>query len=59
MVTMFAITLLSEAVNERSLVSMADNLWTLPFLIAIYTLPAKPNQWLFFVRLGISMLSYS
>lgn len=50
MVTMFAITLVSEVVNDRSFVSMAEDLWTLPFLIAIYTLPAKPNEWMFFVR---------
>lgn len=46
---MFGITLVSEVVDDRSFISMAEDLWTLPFLIAIYTLPAKPNQWLFFV----------
>lgn len=46
---MFGITLISEVVNDRSLVAMAEDVWTLPFLVAIYTLPAKPNQWLFFV----------
>lgn len=50
-VTMFCITLISEIVDDRSLVAMAEDLWTLPFLIAIYLLPAKPNQWLFYVCL--------
>lgn len=49
MFTMFAITLISETVNDRSFVSMAEDVWTLPFLVAIYLLPAKPNQWLYFV----------
>lgn len=48
---MFGITLISETVNDRSFVSMAENVWALPFLIALYTLPDNPNQWLYFVRL--------
>ncbi|KAJ7885110.1 allantoate permease [Mycena olivaceomarginata] len=48
MITMFGITLISETVNERSLVAMAQDLWTLPFLVALYTLPDHPNQWIFF-----------
>ncbi|KAJ7322864.1 allantoate permease [Mycena albidolilacea] len=48
MITMFGITLISETVNERSLVAMAQDLWTLPFLVALYTLPDHPNQWVFF-----------
>ena len=46
---MFGITFVSEVVNERSFVAMAEDLWTLPFLVAIYCLPAKPNQWVYFV----------
>lgn len=49
-VTMFLITLISESVNDRAIVSMAEDLWALPFLIAIYCLPANPNQWIYFVR---------
>lgn len=50
MITMFGITMISELVDERSLVAMAEDLWTLPFLVAIYLLPAKPNQWVYYVR---------
>ncbi len=50
MITNFGITLVSEAVNDRSFVAMAEDIWTLPFLVAIYCLPDSPNQWLFFVR---------
>ena len=49
MITMFAITLISEIVNDRSLVAMAEDLWTLPFLIAIYLLPDNPNPWVYYV----------
>ena len=48
--TMFLVTLLSETVNERALVSMIEDLWGLPFLVAIYCLPENPNQWVYFVR---------
>lgn len=50
MMTMFAITLVSETVNERSFVAMMEDVWALPFLIAIYALPKNPNQWKYFVR---------
>lgn len=46
---MFVITLISEFVNERSIVSMMEDLWTLPFLVALYALPNNPNPWIFFV----------
>ncbi|KAG2111794.1 allantoate permease [Suillus cothurnatus] len=48
-VTMFLVTLVSEFVNERSIVSMMEDLWTLPFLVALYALPSNPNPWIFFV----------
>ncbi|KAG6856003.1 hypothetical protein H0H87_008480 [Tephrocybe sp. NHM501043] len=48
MFTMFAITIVSETVNDRAWVAMMENVWALPFLIAIYTLPSNPNQWIFF-----------
>lgn len=47
---MFLITFISESVNERALVAMVEDLWGLPFLVAIYCLPAKPNQWVYYVR---------
>ncbi|KAF8067727.1 allantoate permease [Lyophyllum atratum] len=57
MVTMFAITIISETVNERSFVAMMEDVWALPFLVAIYLLPKNPNQWLFF-GLASGLLSY-
>ncbi|KAG6914928.1 hypothetical protein DXG01_014392 [Tephrocybe rancida] len=48
-INMFAITLVSETVNERSFVAMTEDVWALPFLVALYTLPDKPNQWKFYV----------
>ncbi|KAK0215652.1 allantoate permease [Armillaria fumosa] len=57
MITNFGITLVSEAVNDRSFVAMAEDFWTLPFLVAIYCLPDSPNQWLYF-GLASGLLSY-
>ncbi|KAI0305175.1 allantoate permease [Multifurca ochricompacta] len=57
MITMFGITFLSERVNDRSIVSMAENLWTLPFLIAIYCLPSKPSPWVYY-GLATGLLSF-
>lgn len=50
--TMLGITMLSEVLNERTIVSMMEDLWTLPFLVALYCLPENPNQWLYFVNLS-------
>ncbi|KAI0064885.1 allantoate permease [Artomyces pyxidatus] len=47
-ITMFWITWVSERVNDRSIVSMAEDFWVLPFLVAIYCLPANPNPWIFY-----------
>lgn len=49
---MYGITLISETFNERSLVASMEDLWSLPFLIALYLLPANPNQWVYFVSLS-------
>ena len=49
---MFLIALVSELAGERALVSMMENLWILPFLVALYALPSSPNPWLFFVCLS-------
>ncbi|KAI0064887.1 allantoate permease [Artomyces pyxidatus] len=46
--TMFGITWVSERVNDRSIVAMAEDFWALPFLVAIYCLPANPNPWVFY-----------
>ncbi|KAG2057862.1 allantoate permease [Suillus hirtellus] len=56
-VTMFWITLVSESVNERTIVSMMMDLWTLPFLVALYALPSNPNPWIFFA-VATGLLSY-
>lgn len=55
--TLFGITILSEAVDDRSLISMVEDLWSLPFLVALYTLPAKPNQWVYY-GLASGLLRY-
>ncbi|KIJ61406.1 hypothetical protein HYDPIDRAFT_96568 [Hydnomerulius pinastri MD-312] len=56
-ITMFVITLVSESVGERTIVAMMEDLWTLPFLVALYALPANPNPWLLF-GLVTGLLSY-
>ncbi|KAJ3732568.1 allantoate permease [Lentinula guzmanii] len=56
-ITMFAITMVSELLNERTFVAMNENLWILPFLIALFCLPENPNQWIYF-GLASGLLSY-
>ncbi|KAI0053179.1 allantoate permease [Auriscalpium vulgare] len=56
-ISMFGITFISERVNDRSFVAMAQDLWGLPFIVAIYCLPVHPNQWLFF-GLTTALLAY-
>ncbi|KAG2104391.1 allantoate permease [Suillus discolor] len=56
-ITMFVTTLVSEFVNERSIVSMMEDLWTLPFLVALYALPSSPNPWVFFAVVTAKYLS--
>ncbi|EKM52298.1 uncharacterized protein PHACADRAFT_198365 [Phanerochaete carnosa HHB-10118-sp] len=56
-ITMWLVTLLSEAVNDRAVVSMLEDFWALPFLIAIYCLPENPNQWIYY-GLATALLSY-
>ncbi|KAJ4479892.1 major facilitator superfamily domain-containing protein [Lentinula lateritia] len=57
MITMFAITMVSEVLNERTFVAMNEDLWVLPFLVALYCLPENPNQWVYF-GLASGLLSY-
>jgi hypothetical protein len=51
-ISMFLITLVSELVGERTFVSITQDLWILPFLVALYALPSSPNPWLFFVSIS-------
>jgi hypothetical protein len=51
---MFAITVVSETVNDRSYVSMMENFWILPFLIALRALPNKPNPWVYYVSFNFA-----
>lgn len=51
-VNMFLLALMSGLVSERTFVSMLEDLWILPFLVALYALPANPNPWLFFVSIS-------
>ncbi|KZV73871.1 allantoate permease [Peniophora sp. CONT] len=55
--TNLGIALVSEFVNERSFVASAQDVWSLPFLVAIYCLPAKPNPWVYY-GLATALLSY-
>ncbi|KAG6840435.1 hypothetical protein C0991_006747 [Blastosporella zonata] len=48
-ITMFGVTILSESVNDRTWIASLQNIWGLPFLVAMYTLPKNPNQWIYFV----------
>ncbi|KAJ3504079.1 hypothetical protein NLJ89_g8125 [Agrocybe chaxingu] len=48
MITMTIITLVSENLNDRAFVSMSEDVWLLPFLIALRTLPSNVNPWLFY-----------
>ncbi|KIP09399.1 hypothetical protein PHLGIDRAFT_67599 [Phlebiopsis gigantea 11061_1 CR5-6] len=57
LISMFGVTILSEAVNDRAIVSMLEDIWALPFLVAIYCLPANPNQWIYY-GLATALLSY-
>jgi len=48
LITLLSITVFSEMVDNRSYVSMAQDLWALPCLVALYTLPANPNPWVYY-----------
>ncbi|KIJ36248.1 hypothetical protein M422DRAFT_179625 [Sphaerobolus stellatus SS14] len=51
--TIVGITIVSELVDSRAFVAMAEDVWALPCLIAIYCLPKNPNQWAYFVRTNV------
>lgn len=54
---MLAITMVSEVVNDRALVSMAEAVWAFPFLVALRLLPTNSSPWKFYVRrLGLMFM---
>lgn len=55
--TMFLASFLSEFINNRTIASALEDIWALPFLIAIYCLPANPGPWLYYVRTILYMRS--
>ncbi|KAF8201403.1 allantoate permease [Pholiota molesta] len=60
MISMMVLTLVSERLNDRSFVSMSEDVWLLPFLVALRTLPDNPNPWVFFsVSTLLLMYPYS
>jgi hypothetical protein len=48
MITMLGITALSELVNNRSFVAMAEDAWLLPCFIALIALPDPISSWSYF-----------
>jgi hypothetical protein len=55
--TMLGITIISEVVDDRALVSMAEDVWALPFLIVLYKLSADTNPWIYY-GVVTALLSY-
>ncbi|KAF9057193.1 allantoate permease [Panaeolus papilionaceus] len=55
-VTMAIVTLVSENLNDRAFVSISEDFWTLPFLIALRTLPDNPNPWLFYGMTSVLLM---
>lgn len=47
-INLFIITAVSELVNNRSFVSMAENIWMLPYYIALLTLKSPIKPWTYF-----------
>jgi hypothetical protein len=44
-INMIVLAFFSRKVKERAFVSMLANVWVLPLLIALETLPANTNPW--------------
>ncbi|KIJ30805.1 hypothetical protein M422DRAFT_186659 [Sphaerobolus stellatus SS14] len=57
LVALLGITILSELVDSRSWIALAEDLWVLPCLIALYVLPANPDPWKYFAVSSV-LLSY-
>lgn len=47
-ITMLAITALSELINNRSFVAMAEDAWLLPCFVALIALPSPVGGWQYF-----------
>jgi hypothetical protein len=47
-ITMLLITALSELINNRSLVAMAEDAWLLPCFAALIALPDPISPWAYF-----------
>ncbi|TFK28560.1 allantoate permease [Coprinopsis marcescibilis] len=59
-ITMWIIAIVSETVNDRAYVAMIEDLWCLPFLIALRLLPDNPNPWIFYgVATGLLAFPYT
>lgn len=55
---MFVLALVSEVINERSFISMSEDFWLLPFLIALRTLPSTVPPWSFYVSCSVLYEGY-
>lgn len=47
-ITMLLITALSELIDNRSFVSMAEDFWLLPCFVALIALPDPIGPWVYF-----------
>ncbi|KDR68420.1 hypothetical protein GALMADRAFT_78570 [Galerina marginata CBS 339.88] len=56
MITMAAITLVSENFDDRSFVSMAEDVWILPILVALRTVPNNVNPWTFYALSSVLLM---
>ena len=55
--TMLGVTAISELVNNRSFVAMAEDAWLIPCFIALITLPDPINPWVYFA-IATVLLAY-
>ncbi|PWN49141.1 MFS general substrate transporter [Violaceomyces palustris] len=49
------ITVISERFNNRSFVAMAQNIWYLPFMVALYTLPSNTSPWTYWAVSSLTL----
>ena len=56
-VNLLIISWVSEKFNERSIISSLSNIWIMPWLVALVTLPTKANPWVRYALLS-GLLSY-
>ncbi|KAH6909475.1 allantoate permease [Coprinopsis sp. MPI-PUGE-AT-0042] len=57
-ITVYIVTVVSETIHNRAYVAMIEDVWVLPFLVALRTLPDNPNPWLFY-GLASGLLSFT